>query len=404
MPITTSPNMNLPVPIVGQELGPQWATDINNSLSIIDAHTHSAGSGVQINPAGLNINSDLTFSDNNATQLRSSRYQPQSALLSLPADIGAVYVSGVDLYFNDVNGTQIRLTQSGSIVGTAGSITGLVPPASVTYSSISETFVFQSDVVTPANLDAASVTIRDLVASSHGVTLEAPVALGSDYSLVLPTLPGALSLMTLDAAGNMGTVTPDNSTIQFNSGTLRVVPGGITTTQIAAATILGSNIAAATITSSNIAAATITGSNIAATTVGPTNLTTFNFSGPSASSGGFSTASASSVPVPALSLTINCSGVRPILAIIQSAAAAGGQIYATTGSGAIEFRFNGSVVSSDHVPISAAGQAGALYAAAYSFIIVPPLTAGVNTISVNAYNLGAGTTFVTACQLFVYEL
>jgi hypothetical protein len=115
---TTSPNMNLVVPIVGSEAGPQYATDINTSLGIIDSHNHSPGFGVQINTLGLNINSSLTFNGNFATSLAGLTLTPQS---TLPI-VNTIYESGVDLYYLDVVGNNVRITQAGSLAGTPGSI------------------------------------------------------------------------------------------------------------------------------------------------------------------------------------------------------------------------------------------------------------------------------------------
>jgi len=79
---TISPNMSLIIPGVGNELGPTYASDINNSLSIIDGHNHTPGNGVQIPPAGLNINSNLPFLGNSATQLLSANFNSQASALS----------------------------------------------------------------------------------------------------------------------------------------------------------------------------------------------------------------------------------------------------------------------------------------------------------------------------------
>lgn len=259
---TNTPNMSLPVPGVGVTPGPAFATDVNACMAILDQHNHSAGSGVAITPTGLNISSDLSFLGNNATVMRSSRYSPQAAF-TLPADIGAVYVSGVDLYFRDINGTNIRMTASGGVAGTPGSIANLVAPASATYVSGSSTFVWQSNTLTPANLDAASILLRNLSASSNALTLNPPSAMGSNFSITLPNLPVSTMLMTLDSSGNMGAnVDVDNSTLEISSGILRVKDAGITGAKIASATITGSNIAAATITGSNIDTATVTKGNI----------------------------------------------------------------------------------------------------------------------------------------------
>ena len=43
MATNPSPNMNLPIPIVGQEVGPAWANDLNGCMSIIDGHNHTVG-------------------------------------------------------------------------------------------------------------------------------------------------------------------------------------------------------------------------------------------------------------------------------------------------------------------------------------------------------------------------
>src|ERR1035437_5104914 len=120
--IILSPNMTLPIPVVGVDPGPDYALNLDACLGIIDSHNHSNGSGVQITPAGMNINADLSFGGNNATHLRSVKFSPQSSLLSLASDSGVLYESGVDLYYNDALGNQIRITASGGVNGSPGSI------------------------------------------------------------------------------------------------------------------------------------------------------------------------------------------------------------------------------------------------------------------------------------------
>lgn len=225
---TTSPNMGLTVPTVGVDPGPDWASSINADLSVIDGHNHSPGSGVQVNPTGLDINSDLPFGGNNATLLRSVRFSPQASPLALTTDIGCIYESGVDLFYNDGNGNQVRITQNGSVAGSTGSISGLTPPASASYVSLSQTFVWQSGVNTPANTDTASVILRNLTANSKGLTLSPPNAMSSNYSIVLPSLPAATSLLNIDSSGNMGitsmnSLVPTGAAIPFTGSS---IPGG----------------------------------------------------------------------------------------------------------------------------------------------------------------------------------
>lgn len=224
-----SVDMNLPIPIVGVDPGPDWALNVNSCLTILDAHDHTSGNGVQIKPSGLNINSDLTIQSNNLIQVKTVNFTAQTAALSGPSDVGCVYVSGVDLYYNDELGNQVQITKNGGLNGTPGSISGLSSPASASYDSIGSTFIWQSAVNTPANLDAASIVLRNFVANSKGLTLSPPNSMGSDYSIVLPQLPASQSLVTIDAAGSMGTslisALADNVTISTSSNKFYVLNG-----------------------------------------------------------------------------------------------------------------------------------------------------------------------------------
>lgn len=206
---SSSPFMSLPIPGVGLTDGPQYATDLNNCFTIIDAHTHVAGSGQLITPSAININSDLSFSNNNLTQARSVRFFAQSVPLAGVTDLDCVYTAGVDLYYNDGNGNQIQMTQSGGVAGSPGSIGNLVSPASVTYVVVGTTYVFQSDVNKAANLDIASIILRKTTTSSNGITLSVPSGLASDYTITMPALPGSTQAMTLASTGIIGTITYD---------------------------------------------------------------------------------------------------------------------------------------------------------------------------------------------------
>lgn len=271
---SNSPNMNLPVPGVGLTDGPQYATDVNNCLTLVDQHDHSPGKGVQITPAGLNITSDLPININNLTLARSVRFSPQVTPLAGPSDLGCLYESGVDLYYNDGSGNQVRITQSGGVAGSPGSIANLTSPASASYVALTKTFVWQSDALTPANLDAGSLILRNIVSGSDGLTLSPPT-LVSDYTLTLPFIPGSTKLMTLDASGVMAaTVGPDNSTIEISSSNLQVKNAGITQpklyTRTTAVSATAGNVAinAETSDSTSSASATPMGTAITLVTTG----------------------------------------------------------------------------------------------------------------------------------------
>lgn len=235
MAVINSPNMSLPVPVVGSEPGPQYAAAVNNCLSIIDSHDHSSGSGVQITPDGLNINANLTFQNNPALSLG---YANLSILTVDPTTLVSLYAKGDDLYFIDGAGNPVRITQSGAVAGTPGSIANLVAPASASYVAVSSTFVWQSNANIAANLDAGSLLMRNLSPNStYALTLQPPAGLSSNYAITLPALPGTTGIMRLSNTGAMsGTLQPDASTIEISGDTLRVPTGGITATQIASGT------------------------------------------------------------------------------------------------------------------------------------------------------------------------
>ncbi len=268
--VVTSTNMLLPVPVVGVESGPQWATDINNCLGIIDQHNHSSGSGVQITPSGLNINSDLTMGGYNLTTARTLRLQSQSALFSpTSTDLGCLYEIVNDLYYRDGVGNQIRITQSGSVSGASGTITGL-PSGTASVSYAAGTYVFQAATSTGAIIDGSSFILRNTGASSFGLSLFPPSAMGANYSLVLPALPASTRAVNLDTSGNMGTITYDGIAQAMTLTGANAIA--------ATMTLVGANAIAATMTSTgaNAIAATMTstGANTIASTMTVTGANT----------------------------------------------------------------------------------------------------------------------------------
>jgi hypothetical protein len=209
-----TPNMFLYLPTLGVDSGITWETDVNANSDIIDGHNHSVGSGVQINPDGININADLAFNDNNAITLRSVRFFIQPIPISAPNDLGCLYVSGFDLYFNDELGNQIQITKGGNVNATSSGISD----GTATASFVANTLVVDSASNTPANIQGASLLLGNTgVTGSFYVTLSPPNALASSYSLTLPALPSQTNVMTLTPAGVMSSISYDQVGINMTS-------------------------------------------------------------------------------------------------------------------------------------------------------------------------------------------
>ena len=246
MPIT--PNMNLVLPTPTQTPGPTYATQNNNAFTTVDSHDHTSGKGIPVPAAGIGIDGDLPFNNNNLDSVKSTRFYNQSAALSTGSDVGCVYVAGGDLFYNNVSGTQIQLTAGGALnAASIGAIGGdyATSTASEYYTSANQTFYFTSATNTPANLDAGSVAIREVATSSNAISIQSPTSLGSSYNLTLPTaLPASTLPLTVTNAGVIST-------------------GQIQTTQIADQAVTAGKIANATITSTQIANSTITGTQVA---------------------------------------------------------------------------------------------------------------------------------------------
>lgn len=230
--------MNLPIPSVGLEAGPQYAFDVNSCLTLIDAHDHSPGKGVAVTPAGLNINNTLDMQGNSLINLFNAVFTAQTmatnTLQALSVAPGNETPALQDLWYTDSAGNKVQLTSNGLVNATIASIPG--------ESYAAGTFFWKQGTgsTIPANFDIGSITIRPNVAlTSYGVTLSPSAGIASAYTLTLPLIPASNSFVTLDNTGVLNTALPDNSTIQIASGVVSVKTGGITTAQLGDGSVTG---------------------------------------------------------------------------------------------------------------------------------------------------------------------
>lgn len=263
--------MNLTLPVVTTTPGPEWASLLNAALTTVDAHDHSDDKGTQVTPAGLNINATLQFNDEDAVELRSTRYTDHLAPIADIADAACVFVSGGDLYYNNSAGTAIQITAGAGLNATSiGGIGGdfATSSAAVTYSNTSKAFRFTQSSGINAHLDVANVSIREAVASANAVTLKSPTSLGASYNWLFPTaLPasGQTKFLTIDSSGQVGAqYDVDNTTIEISSNNLQVKNLSISTAKLTDLNVTTAKIADLNVTTGKIADAAITKAKLAA--------------------------------------------------------------------------------------------------------------------------------------------
>lgn len=398
-----SPNMSLVVPIPTVTIGPDWANDINVSLTIIDGHTHNAGSGIPITPNGLNLNSDVSFLTNNGIQLRSARFAPNASPLGLSTDLGCIYEAGVDLYYNDGNGNQIRITQSGSLAGAAGTITGLPSgTASAAFVSANGTFVFQQATSTAANMDIGSLIIRYPgsypTPAGAFIALEAPSSLASGYALTLPPLPSSTNVMTLGNTGIITSITYDNVGQNMTVVGANAIAGTMDAT--------GVNSIVGTMSSSSANAIgmkmTGTGANaiLASATSTVANPAAIGQIALSNSSGAFSTTSLTEVSV--CNTTLTTSGRPVFVSLIPDGSSNAASIGSQAGASVAAFflRRDGVLVSISQL----SSQPTLIQTVPPNCVAgIDPVGAGTHNYTLTALTTG-GTAFVSYSIIMAYEL
>ena len=163
MAVTNGTNITaLEKPAVGVDTGPGWATALNNSIDAVDGHDHTTNKGSRITPAALNINADLEMNSNDLTEVRTLSMDSTSDTTT--ADTRAIYVSGSNnLHYRNGSGQDVQITDGTSVVGAAGTITGMGSDAGnqagASYTDGSKAFNFFTD---SANTDFGKMNHSDL--------------------------------------------------------------------------------------------------------------------------------------------------------------------------------------------------------------------------------------------------
>jgi hypothetical protein len=226
---TTEAVMGLTLPALNSDPG-TWDTSINLSLERIPAHTHESGYGVRIKPGGLNIDSDLTFADNAATNLKAVNFFARASY----GTNKSLWVNSAtdDLYYRRA-GTDHRLTVNGVLnLSLVGGITGDYAAASAAlyYDDAADRYRFLSAAPLPNIWSYVGAGGYDLYEHASGISnfigLRSPAALAASYNLTLPgALPGSTVLAQVSSAGAVTFTNTIVNTVTMTGGTHVIVSG-----------------------------------------------------------------------------------------------------------------------------------------------------------------------------------
>lgn len=380
---TTTPNMSLVLPIPTQELGPAWAVELNAALTQVDSHNHTAGQGVPIPSAALNINADLSFQGNNLTNLNSERYNDVGTPLSSPADLRSIYVSGGNLYYNNQLGQQVQITAGASLnAASIGGIGGdyVTSGAAVYYTAVSSSYSFTSFGNLYSNMFNGAMTIFETGTNIRGVTIQSPSGLAAAYSLTLPPgLPAADAFAVISASGQISVTIP--------------VSLGINTANIAAGAITAAKMAANSVTTTTIVDANVTRAKLAA--VGQQL---------SAGAATQTTSSPTYIGLTGLSVNITVSGTRPVIIMIVPDGTSNDALCTASASETAQFRLtrNATTIAQWRMQ-NQSGSATLNLMPMGAFLDATPV-GGVNTYAILGQAPGSTAIGFNHCKLVAYEL
>jgi len=197
--------MNLDLPTVTVELGPEWANKLNTALESVDEHDHSSGKGAPIPTSALNINADLDFNDQKIYDLLSTQYSDQTATLTGASNALSIYSVSGNLYFTNLSGTAVQLTDGNSITASPAAVQSfeiqsvsanltILPASTPTYFLVDTSASRTITLPLAANVTSGRVYfIKDISGQSHAnpITLDiqgsdtvdggSSVTLNSDY-------------------------------------------------------------------------------------------------------------------------------------------------------------------------------------------------------------------------------
>lgn len=181
-----TPNMGLTVPVVQGTVGPQYASQINDDLSTIDSHNHTAGRGSRVPTAGLEIDADVDFNGNRLTDVKSMRLADQPDLGDEGGGNNALFASDGNLYFNNGDALSVQVTDGSGIAATGiGGFGGdyVAAAAKAIYDSVTGTYTFTNGFGVRSRVAASDLNASGLLTVTGAATLAATLAVAGKATL-----------------------------------------------------------------------------------------------------------------------------------------------------------------------------------------------------------------------------
>lgn len=210
--MTTTPNMLLTLP-TDHDSADVWGALILTIFGQIDAHDHQPGKGVKVPSNGLNINADLSFSSNSATNVEAVDFAAASTT-AVSAFAGALFLAdgtggttANELYWRTTSGSNVKLTNGPAlnVAAFAGGIGGdyVSVGAAIAFDDANKRYTFKDGTTNWARLASGEVRIFETgTTDTVFVGQAAPAALAVSYTMTWPTaLPAATKPVWVSSAG-----------------------------------------------------------------------------------------------------------------------------------------------------------------------------------------------------------
>ncbi|MAH50959.1 hypothetical protein CMI37_34400 [Candidatus Pacearchaeota archaeon] len=203
-------NMSLNEPTVGTTTGPTWATETNSNWESIDAHDHTSGKGVQLTPSSLNINADVEFNLQSATELKNVVLDNTIHSSGSGDTNVSLYVYDGNFYYRNASGVGVQITSGSGVNTSGGSIDNMTTNAQVNFSSNSYAFKFDKTLSDPgmAKMSFADIDLYKYDASGSAAKVALKfLGTGTTAALTVPDETGTLLSTATSFAGAINIAT-----------------------------------------------------------------------------------------------------------------------------------------------------------------------------------------------------